>query len=548
VGTGFNYVVDGGIILVYLATLTAIGLHFSKRQSSIEDFFLARRGMSWLPVGLSLMAALNSGIDYVMQPSATIRFGYLIIIGTVSWFALVPWVSYVTLPFFHRMHIYSAYEYLERRFSVGVRTLTAVIFILWRLGWMATALYVPCLAISAATKGALPVVPLALVLGTVVTVYTMLGGIRAVVWTDVLQFCIMFGGLAVAVGVIVSNLPGGFGEVFATATANGKWTLNPAPLQSPGTGLLGEIGNFFRTEVSIVGLIIAAVVGRMAGYTGDQVMIQRLQTTKNVAEGRRSFTINAVADAVWMIVLAFVGLALFAYLQHHPVPADMPRDRVFPQFISEVFPVGLTGLLIAAILAASLSSVDSAINSVSTVAVVDFYNRLYLKKIQPGVGLTEQQQRQQVLVSRVATVILGIAATILAANVGRIGDLIEIANKLIQQFTGPILGIFFLGMFTTRARSTGVLVGGIAGAAVAMYVAFFSKLSWMWPSTFGFMTTFFLGLLVSAFCGKPTPQEQEWTYDAILQLPEPTGEPEPAAASEEPGGKDEESATAGASE
>jgi len=145
--------IDAVIVLGYLAALAAVGVYFSRRQTTIDDFFVARRSMAWLPVGLSLMAALNSGIDYLMQPSATIRFGVVLLAGTTSWIIIYPWVTRVTLPFYRRLNSYTAYEFLEARFDARVRMLAAAIFVVWRIGWMATALYVPCLAIDAATGG-----------------------------------------------------------------------------------------------------------------------------------------------------------------------------------------------------------------------------------------------------------------------------------------------------------------------------------------------------------------------------------------------------------
>src|SRR6476646_6505540 len=180
---------DAAIVVAYLSVLTAVGVYFSRRQQSLDQFFLARQSMTWLPVGLSLMAALDSAIDYLMQPSATIRYGLILVFGTSSWFFLYPWVARITLPFYRRLNLYTAYEYLEARFDVRVRTLAAGIFILWRLGWMATAIYVPCLAIEAVTGGRIDLRLMVVVLGIVVTTYTMLGGIEAVIWNDVVQFC-----------------------------------------------------------------------------------------------------------------------------------------------------------------------------------------------------------------------------------------------------------------------------------------------------------------------------------------------------------------------
>src|SRR5262245_60104320 len=159
---------DIAIVVAYLAALTSVGVYFSRRQTTIDAFFVAHRSMTWLPVGLSLMAALNSGIDYLMQPSATIRFGVVLLAGTTSWIFLYPWVSRITLPFYRRMTLYTAYEFLEKRFDVRVRSLAAGIFVVWRLGWIATAMYVPCLAVEAATGGRFDLRVMILVLGVLV--------------------------------------------------------------------------------------------------------------------------------------------------------------------------------------------------------------------------------------------------------------------------------------------------------------------------------------------------------------------------------------------
>ena len=216
---------DAAIIVVYLAVLTGVGVYFSRRQRSLDEFFLARQSMTWLPVGLSLMAALDSAIDYLMQPSSTIKYGLVLLAGTSSWLLLYPWVAHVTLPFYRRLNYYTAYEYLEARFDVRVRSLAAGIFIVWRLGWMATAIYVPCLAISAATGGRIPLTETVFALGCIVTLYTALGGVQAVIWNDVFQFCVRFGGLAAVVWIAAASVPGGLPEIWRVAEAAGKTTI-----------------------------------------------------------------------------------------------------------------------------------------------------------------------------------------------------------------------------------------------------------------------------------------------------------------------------------
>ena len=501
------HLLDIVAIAIYLLALFAVGLYFSRRQRDLDDFLLARRTMTWLPVGLSLMAALNSGIDYLTQPSATIRYGLVLLVGITSWIVLYPWVARVVFPFFKRLDVYSVYEYLEARFDVRVRTLAAAIFVVWRLGWMATALYVPCLAIDAATGGVVDLRTMIVVLGILVTIYTMLGGIKAVIWNDVMQFCVMFLGLAATVAIAVSRVPGGFGEIWSTAAAQGKtsWWVPIEP------------GAFFTQPVTVPALMFALVVGRAAQYTSDQVMVQRLQTTRSVRDARQAFIVNAVGDALWMTGLSIVGLALLAYFTHDPMPSGIDTDRMMPYFIARAFPVGMVGLVIAAILAASLSSIDSAIHSCSSVLTVDGYNRLWLRRqITPG-SLSPAEQRTQIQVSRIAIAFVGLSGTLLAVNVSRIGTLLEIANKLINAFTGPLLGIYLLAMFSRRVTSAAALAGGVAGALASYATAYHSSWSFYWPSTVGLVATLAVGLgLAIPLRQRPSAAQLALTWSAVL--------------------------------
>ncbi len=510
--------IDIVILVVYLMSLAAVGVYFSRRQATLDEFFMARQSMTWLPVGLSLMAALDSAIDYLMQPSATIRYGLILVFGTTSWFVLYPWVARVTLPFYRRLNLYTAYEYLEARFDVRVRTLAAGIFIIWRLGWMATAIYVPCLAISAATGGSIPLAPMIVALGAIVTMYTALGGIQAVIWNDVMQFCVRFGGLAAVIWIAVSNVPGGVTEIWRVADAAGKTTLI-APVTGAAGGVWPHIVAFFQQPINVVSIMCSLLVGRMATYVGDQIMVQRLQTTKSLKDARKAFIVNALGDAIWMYALSFVGLAIFAYFEHRVLPPDFSTDKILPYFMSLTFPPGAVGLVIASIMAASLSSVDSAINSCTSVVVVDFYNRLVLGR-QTRQGAATGEARHQVMVSRIATVGFGVAGTILAANVSRIGSLLEIANKLINAFTGPLFGIYLLAMFSKRATSGPVLAAGIAGSFVSYYVAYQTPIGFMWPSTFGLVATLAVGWSLTLLTGaRASAEAQKLTWSAVVNAP-----------------------------
>ncbi len=511
-----RYWLDAIILAAYLLTLAGVGVYFSKRQWKLEDFFLARKGIAWLPVGLSLMAALNSGIDYLMQPSSIIKFGLVLLVVNLSWLLLYPYVFFITLPLFRRLGVYTAYEYLEARFNVGVRGLGAAIFMLWRLGWMATALYVPCLAITSVIGRPDLLIPMIVVLGGLVTFYTALGGIKAVIWTDVIQFCIMFAGLAGTIYIAWRNVPGGWSEILQAARQVG---LPESPPPACPTDGLDGLTQWFAIPVTAVGMFISTMVGRIGMYTTDQVMIQRFQTTRSIGDARKGFLITAVSDTIWMVALAVVGLALFAYFRHHSIPPQVQAnpDHIFPYFLGQVFPPGMVGLVVAAILAASLSSIDSAVNSMTSVAMIDFVNRLYLHPTS-GEELSDHQQRRQVSISRALTVLLGLLGTALSCYVGQFGTIFEIANKLINAFTGPLLGIFLLGMFTRRANGPGVFLGGLLGTAFTLYIVHLANhqlISFIWPSTFGLVMTLCAGYVLSLPFAT-SAEKQHWTFRQIL--------------------------------
>jgi solute:Na+ symporter, SSS family len=262
--------------------------------------------------------------------------------------------------------------------------------------------------------------------------------------------------------------------------------------------------------ITLPALVITMVLGRMASYTSDQVMVQRFQTTKSMEDSRRAYIVNAAGDTLWMFGLSFVGLALFAYFAHHELPAEYATDKILPYFMSQAFPAGAVGLVIAAILAASLSSIDSAINSCTTVIVIDFYNRFRGGK-----------PERQLFVSRVATAIMGTAGTILAMNVSRIGTLLEIANKLINAFSGPLFGIYVLALFSRSATSVSVLIGGVVGSFVSYYVAYHTAISFLWPSAFGLAATVVTALVVARITRlvgvEPSGADADLTWYAVMQ-------------------------------
>jgi len=275
---------------------------------------------------------------------------------------------------------------------------------------------------------------------------------------------------------------------------------------------------FFFQPLNVVSIMCSMVVGRMASYTSDQIMVQRLQTTKSLKDARQAFIVNAAGDAIWMFALSFVGLALFAFFQTRPLPAGFATDKILPYFMSLTFPAGIVGLVIASIMAASLSSVDSAINSCTSVLVIDIYNRMIRGR---ETARTAVSDAHDVLVSRIATAGFGVAGTILAMNVSKIGSLLEIANKLINAFSGPLFGIYILAMFSRRATSSAALVAGVVGSLTSYYVAYLSRIGFMWPSTLGFAATLVVGFVWSLVVpGRPGESALRLTWRSVMATPE----------------------------
>jgi len=516
------HVVDWVLLVAYLLAMVGVGALFYKGQKSTKDFFLAGRSMSWLPVGLSVVATLFSAISYMAIPSSIQTYGLILVAGSVMVFACVPIVNKVFMPFYSRMKLYSAYEYLERRFDVRVRCLASGIFILWRVVWMSTAVYAPSLAPWAATGGKAPLIPTIVVLGLFATFYTVLGGMKAVIWTDVIQFVVLFGGMVLASILIIFEVEGGLATIWQQMADAGKTVFVASiPEVQQATGLWAKLKAYFCVQghATLLGTLIASFVGHIGFYTVDQVVVQRYLSTRSLRDARRSFWLNAACNTGLHLFLAFLGMALFAYFATHALPAaigdvEFKNEWKYPYFIATAMPMGVAGLLIAALYAATMSSVDSGINSCTTAFMVDFWRRLKYGQVHVPKAAEEGAEAQHDLrMARWLTLGIGVAVTIIACFVGRLGSIIVIAGKLINGFCGPMFAIFLLGMVTRRARSLGVCVGALVSLLVMWYLTFFAKttLSFQWPSTVGLVIALAVGYGVSLLEGAPAPEKLEWT-------------------------------------
>ena len=519
--TGGIHPADWVVVAVYFAGVIGMGVYFARRQRSTKEYFLGGRSMPPWVVGLSMIATLLSTISYLAVPGEMIKHGPAFQLSLLALPLAFVLVGYLFIPFFMRLPITSAYEYLESRFGVQTRMLGAVFFILIRIVWMSVVVYTASGAMAKMTG--MPFWIVIVGVGVFTTFYAAFGGIRAVIWTDVIQFIVLFGGAVFAVGYVTWQM--GFGSWVSVAYENTR-------LNSP-------VWSWDPTErLSVIGIVINTLAWFVFTYGSDQVVVQRYLTTRDAPSARRSFLVCCIGDVGLAIVLSAVGFAMLAFYTHHAhlltgeFAGNLKEqaDHVFPYFIANQLPVGLTGLIIAALFAAAMSSLDSGVNSVSAVITVDFYGRFW------GRGRTSDQA--SLSFAKVLGLALGMTATGLAFLVDNIeGNIIEITNKSTSCVVAPLFGLFALGMFTRRANQFGVIVGAVVGLVVGLFVTFSGQwfdynISFMWIMPSSIVVMCIVGYLASFLAPGPTDGHLMFTRRSVVSGAPPVmpdGPPVPSA-------------------
>lgn len=497
---GFT-LLDWGVVGLYVIGIVVLGSMFYKGQHSVKDFFLAGRSIGWFPIALSIIATNLSAISYLGAPAIVFRKDlrytltlWMLPVGG----ALVVWLL---ARLFYRLQLYTVYEYLETRFNVVLRMIASGLFLVTKVGWLAAAIYTPSLALSVVTEIDLNTCILAV--GMFSTLYAVLGGMKAVIWTDVVQFFVLVGGCLVAIGVLLAEFGGSVTTIWSIAAEAGHTRAFDFSLD-------------FTAEFTVFAIIIFSIVNNLYDYGLNQVVVQRYFSAKSLKDSVMGVLGNALLVVPVCIALYFVGLALFAYYSTHPdmmaslialAPEDPDvLDRVFPHFIVHGIPAGLSGLIIAGIFAATMSTADSGVNSLTTVTVMDIYQRFWHRP--------EKDDAHYLKAARVGTVFWGIIATLVAILViPRLGMIIEIMGKIYGYFTGPLVGMFMLGVLTKRANSNGTIVGTILGLIATAVVAKTTDVFWLWYGTTGFVTTFVTGYALSLLW--PPPSEEQLSRSSV---------------------------------
>lgn len=468
---GLNHF-DLAIVGVYLAGITAFGLRFRKRRRSLRDYFLADRNIPWWAISLSIVAAETSTLTIISIPGLAydsnltflqVVLGYLV--GRVI-------ISFVLLPHYFRGELFTAYELIERRFGPRLRSLTAGLFLLTRAAAEGVRVYAVSIVVAIAL-GTGEVWSIAIITALTV-IYTFEGGLSAVIWTDVVQTVIYVGGTLVGLVTILHLVPGGWPAIHSLAASAGKlqvFDFRPDFWQ-PYTFWAGLIGGAFLTTAS---------------HGTDQLIVQRLLAARNQRQSVTALLSSGVAIFLQFGLFLLVGIMLFAYY-HVPSASFGRADRIFPMFIVSRMPHGISGLLIAAILAAAMSNLSAALNSLSSSSMMDFYLRLR----------PQMDEQKQMRLSRVSTLLWALLLFGLAVlSLHKIGRVIEVGLQIASVAYGALLGVFLLGVLTRRANQAGSCVGMLFGFSTELYLWLGTAVPWTWYVAIGTIVTFSTGYLAS---------------------------------------------------
>ena len=554
------HLLDWLIIIGYLSWILYDGIRRSKGTHAIEGYFLASRSLPWWAVGLSVMATQMSAITLV----GTTGQGYVDGARFVQFYFGLPAamiiLSVTLVPFFHRARVFTAYEYLEKRFDARTRALASFLFLISRGLSAGVIIAAPAVILSIVLGWSLPLTILAI--GIPTTVYTMFGGVQAVTWADVKQMVVIMVGVTAAVAVLIAGLPDDVGIDSALHVAGATGRLQTIDF----TFDLNETYTFWSGLVG--GLFL------MLGYFGcDQSQVQRYLTARSVDAGRYSLMMSAFAKIPLQMLILLTGVLMFVfYLFNQPpmlfnsahdaevqtseraaeyaaldeqfgqayatrrqaaddvvqarrsgdtaqeasaVRTFLDRDRqvvdlreravglvrdvtgdgayadinyVFPTFVTTQLPIGLVGLMIAAIFAAAMSSIAAELNALSAATVIDFYRRHYRQSA---------SDRHYLRVSKVATGFWGVFASITALYAANLGSLIEVVNRFGSFFYGSLLGVFVLAVGVPRATAAGAFWGLVGGMLAVAAVATTTSISFLWLNLVGTVAVFAVGSLVS---------------------------------------------------
>ncbi|TWT93312.1 sodium:solute symporter family transporter [Stieleria varia] len=479
---GFG-VINYGVLFGYLAAMVGIGVYFTKRNRNTDDYFRGGKRIPWWAAGCSIFATMLSSLTFTGIPSKSFAQDWVYSIGNFTIPVVAIVAVYVALPFFRRIDVTSAYEYLELRFNRSVRWFGSASFVLFHLFRMAVVMSLTGLALAVAT----PLTPVqsVLLMGVLSIVYCTLGGIEAVIWTDTVQTFVLLGGAVLAAALLINGTDGGLTGWIQSGSSGDKfnianWHVDPRSAQ-----------------LALWVVVVGAIGQNISSYTSDQAVVQRYMTTADQRLAARSIWLNAFLAIPATILFFGIGTGLYAFYQSHPERLDpgITTDQIFPLFIATEMPIGIAGLIVAGIFSAAQSTVSTSMNSTATTVVTDFLEPLEWFK----------SDRGYLIAARVLTVMIGVLGTLLGLVFvdPSIKSLFDTFIQVIGMFMGVLGGLFVLGALTRRGNAAGALIGAITGATSMIALWHFQIVNGYLFTSCGITICVVVGYLVSLLTRPP---------------------------------------------
>lgn len=464
------------VLVLYLLAMLWLGWFFMRREKDSNDFFTGGGRIPWWAAGISIFATMLSAITYMSIPAKAYAtdwkyYPMQIMILLVAF----PVIKYY-LPFFRRLNVSTAYAYLEQRFNYGVRAMASSLFIIFMVARMALVLFLPSLAMSAVTG--IDIFVCILLMSIITIAYCTMGGMEAVVWGDVVQGIILVGGALLAAIYLVTQTEGGAAGYFDIAMANDKFVLFD--------------WSFDYRSATFWVIIVGGIANNLISYTSDQTVIQRYMTTNSEKSASRSIITNGILSILVSIIFYTIGTGLYTFFKTHPDSLDITMsktDAIFPFFMMSQLPAGIAGLLIAALFAATMSTISSNINSISTAFTMDMY-----KKWRP-----QAADKKTLSVARYSGIVAGVIGTgiaILMAMVN-IQSLLDYFNTILGLLTGAIGGLFIMGIFYKRINAGCALIGFLCGTAAVFYMNYFTDANFFLFGGVSMLVSVVVALLLS---------------------------------------------------
>lgn len=467
------------VLFIYFGVLIFMGWFFSRRQKTSNDYFRSGGRVPWWAAGLSIFGTALSSITFMAIPAKAYATDWSYIFLNAGIILVAPLIILLIIPFYRKLNLTTAYEYIEKRFNLSVRLICSITYILYQIGRMGIVILLPSIAINAVTG--IDIFVCIGVIGVISLIYTMMGGIEAVIWSDAMQVIVLLGGALLAIAYIVANVDGGFPAIIAQGAADSKFHTASTTwdLKNP----------------TLWTVVIATLFMKATEYSTDQTLVQRYLTTKDVRTAKNSVWLNAALTVPATLIFFFIGTCLYVFYKASPVLLSATisdSDAILPWYIINSLPRGISGLLIAGILAAAMSTLSSSLNSSATAYCVDIHFRFGLSK------------HNQLTVARIVTLItglLGISFSIIMAT-WKIASLWDEMSKIVGLVLGGMGGLFLLGLLTKRANSTGALVGLACSIIVQIIVSSTGAVHLLLYATTGFISCFVIGYLASLIFSK----------------------------------------------